>query len=119
MGNATAVKKTQAEETAIMQVVKTVETPVVEPQLTLEQKIQRVQDLSLLIDKLNQLTEAKRNLQTFKLSSDGLSIQLMLRDTTSNKEFRTFNSAVVTKIIQVINDTLQDKISEVESEIKF
>ena len=126
MGNASsnAAKKTTPENNQesnqpTMQVVTKDPAPVAESPLTLEQKIQRVQDLSLLIDKLNQLTEAKRNLQTFKLSSDGLSIQLMLRDTTTNREFRTFNSAVVARIIQVINETLQDKINDVESEIKF
>ncbi len=126
MGNANsnAAKKTTPENNQetnhpTMQVVTKDPAPVVESPLTLEQKIQRVQDLSLLIDKLSQLNEAKRNLQTFKLSSDGLSIQLMLRDTTSNREFRTFNSAVVARIIQVINETLQDKINEVESEIRF
>jgi hypothetical protein len=126
MGNANsnAAKKTTPENNQesnqiTMQVVTKDQAPVVESPLTLEQKIQRVQDLSLLIDKLSQLNEAKRNLQTFKLSSDGLSIQLMLRDTTSNREFRTFNSAVVARIIQVIHETLQDKINEVESEIRF
>ena len=123
MSSNNAAKKTtpevQKETTpATMQVVKTTDAPEA-PKLTLEQKIQRVQDLSLLIEKLTQLNEAKRNLQTFKLSSDGLSIQLMLRDTTNNREFRTFNSAVVNRILQVINDTLQEKIAEVESEIKF
>ncbi len=126
MGNANsnAAKKTTPENNQesnqiTMQVVTKDQAPVVESPLTLEQKIQRVQDLSLLIDKLSQLNETKRNLQTFKLSSDGLSIQLMLRDTTSNREFRTFNSAVVARIIQVIHETLQDKINEVESEIRF
>ena len=89
------------------------------PQLTLEQKIQKVYDLGLLIEKLNQLNDAKRNLQTFKISSDGLSIQLYLRDTANNREFKTVNTAVVTRIIEVISETLQGKIAEVEQQIRF
>ena len=89
------------------------------PQLTLEQKIQKVYDLGLLIEKLNQLNDAKRNLQTFKISSDGLSIQLYLRDTANNREFKTVNTAVVSRIIEVISETLQGKIAEVEQQIRF
>ena len=89
------------------------------PQLTLEQKIQKVYDLGLMIEKLNQLNDAKRNLQTFKISSDGLSIQLYLRDTANNREFKTVNTAVVSRIIEVISETLQGKIAEVEQQIRF
>ena len=94
--------------------------PVVDPvPLTLEQKIQKVYDLGLMIEKLNQLNDAKRNLQTFKISSDGLSIQLYLRDTANNREFKTVNTAVVSRIIEVISETLQGKIAEVEQQIRF
>ena len=94
--------------------------PVADPvPLTLEQKIQKVYDLGLMIEKLNQLNDAKRNLQTFKISSDGLSIQLYLRDTANNREFKTVNTAVVSRIIEVISETLQGKIAEVEQQIRF
>lgn len=91
----------------------------VQPELTLEQKIQKVQDLSLLIDKLNMLSETKRNLQTFKLSSDGLGIQLFLRDSINGREFKTQNSVVIARLIEEINSTLQEKIDEVQQQIRF
>lgn len=90
-----------------------------QPELTLEQKIQKVQDLSLLIDKLNMLSETKRNLQTFKLSSDGLGIQLFLRDSINGREFKTQNSVVIARLIEEINSTLQEKIDEVQQQIRF
>lgn len=114
-----------------MQVVKALpETPQVKvevkaevknplPELTLEQKIQKVQDLSLLIDKLNLLSETKRNLQTFKLSSDGMGLQLFLRDSINGKEFKTQNSVVISRLVEEINSILQEKIDEVQQQIKF
>jgi len=90
-----------------------------QPELTLQQKIQKVQDLSLLIDKLNMLSETKRNLQTFKLSSDGLGIQLFLRDSINGREFKTQNSVVIARLIEEINSTLQEKIDEVQQQIRF
>lgn len=117
------VKKAEAEVEKEVSVPAPAPAPVQEvapvPQLTLEQKIQKVYDLGLLIEKLNQLNDAKRNLQTFKISSDGLSIQLYLRDTANNREFKTVNTAVVSRIIEVISETLQGKIAEVEQQIRF
>ena len=121
----------QDKQTAPMQVVKALpETPQAKvevkaegkntlPELTLEQKIQKVQDLSLLIDKLNLLSETKRNLQTFKLSSDGMGLQLFLRDSINGKEFKTQNSVVISRLVEEINSILQEKIDEVQQQIKF
>jgi hypothetical protein len=121
----------QDKQSSPMQVVKTdaekpqakaqaqAEVKSTQPELTLEQKIQKVQDLSLLIDKLNMLSETKRNLQTFKLSSDGLGIQLFLRDSINGREFKTQNSVVIARLIEEINSTLQEKIDEVQQQIRF
>lgn len=90
-----------------------------EPVLSLEQKIQKVEDLNMLIDKWRKLQESSRSLQTFKLSSDGLSNQLLFRDLTTGNEFKTYNSAVISRVIEVIRTTLSEKISEIEDQIRF
>jgi Flp pilus assembly protein CpaB len=125
MSNA-AKKQVTTEEAATMTVVKNqndepIEAVVIEaePVLTLEQKIHKVETLTMLIDKYHKLQESKRNLETFQLASDGFTNQLSLRSTTSGFEFKTYNTTVVSEVFDVINKTLTAKIIEVESQIKF
>ena len=124
------LSESPVEESAPMQVVKNdqpaaaavevpVEQPAPQPELTLEQRISMVEDLTMLIDRWRKLQESYRNLQTFKIGTDGMSTQIVLRDTTSGKEFKTSNSSVVARILEEIRLTLQGKITEVESQIMF
>jgi hypothetical protein len=130
MSNA-AKKQVEKEEAAIMTVVKNQnEEPSVPtvpnvpssepaPDLTIEQKIHKVETLTMLIDKYHKLQESKRNLETFQLASDGFTNQLSLRSTTNSFEFKTYNTAVVAEVLDVINKTLTSKINEVEAQIRF
>jgi hypothetical protein len=135
MANTNTAKKSveNIEEAVQMTVVKNQEEPQVtttplpepapvpapEPELTLEQKINKVEDLTMVIDKWRKLIDSRRNLQTFKLSTDGMSNNLRLIDTTSSHEFKTYNSAVISSVLEVIRKTLDDKIAEVEAQIRF
>jgi hypothetical protein len=112
------VKNEIPEEKVVHEVAPVIDIPK-EPELTLEQKITKVEDLSMLIDKWRKLQESYRNLQTFNLTTDGMSHQILLRDINTGREFKTSNSAVVTRIIEEIRSTLLGKISEVESQIRF
>ncbi|MGV8092058.1 MAG: hypothetical protein AB2L24_09375 [Mangrovibacterium sp.] len=85
---------------------------------SLEKRIQKVEDLSMLIEKWRKLTETRRNLQTFSLGTDGLGATLYLRD-ASGKEFKTSNTPVVSAVMEEIKTTLDAKIREVEDQIKF
>jgi len=93
--------------------------PTPEPELSLEQKISKVEDLTMVIDRWRKLIESRRNLQTFKLSTDGMSNHLRLVDTVSGHEFKTYNTSVISSVLEVIRKTLDDKIAEVESQIRF
>jgi len=86
--------------------------------LTLEERIQRVEDLSMMIDRLRNLTESRRKLQTFQIGADSLSSVISLRDANGN-EFKTSNSAVITGVVDVMKRTLDVKILEVEQKITF
>lgn len=86
--------------------------------LTLEERIQRVEDLSMMIDRLRNLTESRRKLQTFQIGADSLSSVISLRDANGN-EFKTSNSAVITGVVDVMKRTLDAKIQEVEGSINF
>jgi len=85
---------------------------------SLEKRIQKVEDLSMLIEKWRKLTDTQRNLQTFSLGADGMGATVFLRD-ASGKEFKTSNTPVVSAVMDEIKSTLDEKIKEVESQIKF
>ena len=85
---------------------------------SLEHRIQKVEDLSMLIEKWRKLTETRRNLQTFSLGADGLGATVFLRD-ASGKEFKTSNTPVVAAVMEEIKTTLDERIKEVEAQIKF
>ena len=85
---------------------------------TLEEKIQKVEDLTLLIDRYWALAESRRKLQTFQIGADSMSSTILLKDAAGN-EFRTSNSAVITTVIDEMKRTLDVKVREVETLINF
>ena len=107
-----AITATEVPEPVVLTVVKP--EPVIIPRkLSLDERIQKVEDLSLLIDRYRILNESRRKLQTFQLGADGLSSSIQLRDAAGN-EFRTSNSAVINTVIDEMKRTLDTKVREVE-----
>ena len=97
-------------------------TPIVEtipPELSIEEKIQRVEDLTVLIDKRRKLLDSRRSLQSFKVAADGYSNQLTLEDMTSRSNFKTYNSAVIARVMEVIRASVDEKLAEIEEQIRF
>ena len=86
--------------------------------MTLDEKIQRVEDLSLLIERYRTLIESRRKLQTFQIGADSLNSTIHLRDGAGN-EFKTSNSAVISTIIEEMKHTLDIKVREVEEQINL
>ena len=86
--------------------------------LTLDEKIQKVEDLTLLIERFKALAESRRKLQTFQIGADSMSSTILLRDASGN-EFKTSNSAVITTVIEEMKRTLDSKVREVETQINF
>ena len=86
--------------------------------LTLDEKIQKVEDLTMMIDRWRLLTESRRKLQTFQIGADSLSSIILLRDAAGN-EFKTSNSAVITSVIDEMKRTLDVKVREVETLIEL
>ena len=114
------VQASQENAQPTMSVVKDKEERIEEAgrKLSLEERIQRVEDLSMMIDRLRNLTESRRKLQTFQIGADSLSSVISLRDANGN-EFKTSNSAVITGVVDVMKRTLDVKIAEVEQNINF
>lgn len=126
MSNVATAQKTNGkaatEEKAVMEVVKT------EPSnsaklgenaiLSLEKRIQKVQELNIVIDKWRKLQEARKNLNEFKLGNDGMNSTIIIRD-AAGREFKTSQSIVFTTVLQTVQQVLDEKIAETEVQIDF
>ncbi len=114
----TAVAEVVAEVIAapVMTIVK--DEPAESRKLSLDEKIQRVEDLSMMIDRWRALSDSRRKLQTFQIGADSLSSVIMLKDANGN-EFKTSNSAVITSVIDEMKRTLDVKVREVEEQINL
>jgi len=116
-----AVAKTNGqatEQTAKMEVVKTETSKVENAILSLEKRIQKVEELNIVIDKWRKLNEARRNLNGFKLGADGLSSTVVIKD-VSGQEFKTSHNIVVETVLKTVKEVLDAKIAEVEEQINF
>jgi len=93
-------------------------TPAPVPELTLEQKIEKVENLKILIEKREILEDSRKKLNSFVVGSPQFGESIKLTDEHGNT-FNTSNTEVFTKVIATIKDTLIDKIAEIETQIKF
>jgi len=128
MGKVNGAEKVGAVEVAEVKTVEAVAAPVMtvvkpdapeEPRrLTLDERIQRVEDLTMLIDRWRTLSESRRKLQTFNIGADSMSSVIMLKDAAGN-EFKTSNSAVIASVIDEMKRTLDGKVREIESQINL
>ena len=117
MTAATAKKSNGTTKVPQMEVKKN--TPVVENSiLSLEKRIQKVEELSIVIEKWRKLNEAKKNLNGFKLGADGLSSTVIIRD-VSGQEFKTSHNIVVETVLNTVQGVLDEKITEMEKQINF
>ena len=75
--------------------------------LTLDESIQRVEDLTMLINRWRKLYESRRKLQSFIIGADTISSLILLKDKAGN-EFKTSNSEVIAlwnEEMKLIRDT--------------
>lgn len=86
--------------------------------LTIDERIQKVEDLTLLIERLRNLTDSRRKLASFQLGADAMSSTLQIRDASGNT-FSTSNSAVIAEVLVLAKNTLDDRIRDVEAQITF
>ena len=101
-----------------MKVVKEEKVEEAARKLTLEERIQKVEDLSMLIDRWKTLNDSRRKLQTFQIGADSMSSVISLRDASGN-EFKTSNSAVISSVIDEMKRTLDAKVHDVEAQINL
>ena len=100
-----------------------VETPIIpivveKPALTLEQKIEKVENLKILIEKREILETSRKKLNSFVVGSPQFGESIKITDENGNS-FSTSNTEVLTKVIDVMKITLIEKIKEIEEQINF
>jgi len=112
------VKTAQVVE-KVQEVIKVVE-PIAppKPQLTLEQKIERIENLKTLIEKREKLEASRKKLNSFVVGANQFSENIVLTD-ENGYTFKTSNTEVFTKVVETINNTLVSKITEIEQQIEF
>ena len=103
----------------VQEVIKIVEVPAPpKPQLTLEQKIERIENLKTLIEKREKLEASRKKLTSFVVGANQFSECIVLTDENGNT-FKTSNTEVFAKVVDTINNTLVTKITEIEQQIEF
>ncbi len=121
-GNGKAVKIEEAVAEVVPEVKEEVKAPApvikTVPVLTLEQKLEKVEELNRIIGKYNRLMEARKKLNTFKIGADGLNLTIIIKD-SSGEEFKTSHNIVIETVLSSVRQTLNERISDVEKDINF
>ena len=86
--------------------------------LAIEKRIQKVEELNIVIEKWRKLSEARKNMKSFSLGNDGLSATIKLVDATG-REFKTSHNQVVTIVIETVLNELDKSIEKTEEQIDF
>ena len=117
-GSAVVIEEAVAEEVA--EVVATVIIPEVKPApvISVERRIEKVEELKITIKKYQQLQDARKGLTNFRLGSDGMSATLTLKD-ADGTPYSISNPVVVEAALNHIRQVLNEKIFETEKEINF
>lgn len=115
-----------AEKTATKKAVsaqKKEENPVIKmPDLALQkmvefqQTIDRVNDLQKLVENYTLVSETLKSIAQFK-GGTGESIQFALHDYTNNNEFATYNTNLITMVVDVVTSKLNEKKQELVENI--
>jgi hypothetical protein len=92
--------------------------PIPVPELSLEQKIEKVENLKVLIEKREVLEESRKKLNSFVVGSPQFGENIKLTDENGNT-FQTSNTEVFSKVVETIKSTLIEKIKEIETQIQF
>lgn len=90
--------------------------PVKEP--TLEQRIHKVENLQLLVNKRTKLVQTRNELEKFQISSNDFNCSLQMKDSDGNN-FSTSFTPGIKKVIEFLRTSFDASIKEVEAQIRF
>ena len=112
----TSFQTEPAEEAAVDEVPEPVK--VLKPELTLLEKILKVENLQLIIEKRAKLVQTRSELERFQISSNDFNCSMRLNDSDGNV-FTTSFTPGIKKVIDFLRASFDASISDVEGKIKF
>jgi len=86
--------------------------------LTLDEKIQRIKELSILTERRNNLFESKNKLSEFAIGTTSEGQKLELID-SNKRTFNISNTEAIKGVIDYLKSFLDGKIQDVEKQITF
>ena len=91
---------------------------VAKPELTLMEKILKVENLQLIIEKGAKLVQTRSELERFQISSNDFNCSMRLNDSDGNV-FTTSFTPGIKKVIDFLKSQFDASISEAENKINF
>ncbi|MEI7723470.1 MAG: hypothetical protein WCK09_00340 [Bacteroidota bacterium] len=92
--------------------------PEVKKELTLTEKIQKVENLQLIVEKRTKLVQTRSEIERFQTASNDFNCSLRLNDSDGNV-FTTSFTPGIKKVIEFLKSAFDASISEVEQKINF
>ena len=109
----------KAEEVVIPPLVPVVEKPVVViREMTLQEKINKIENLQLIVEKRERLVGTRSELEKFQTSSNDFNCTLRLNDSDGNV-FSTSFTPGVKKVVEFLKGSFDSSIESIEDQIKF
>jgi len=105
-------------EEAIIPAETVVEKPVVVRELTLQEKINKIENLQLIVEKRERLVGTRSELEKFQTSSNDFNCTLRLNDSDGNV-FTTSFTPGVKKVVEFLKTSFDSSIGSIEDQIKF
>ena len=91
---------------------------IVKPELTLMEKILKVENLQLIIEKRSKLVQTRSELEKFQISSNDFNCSMRLNDSDGNV-FTTSFTPGVKNVIDFLKASFDQSISDAEGKINF
>ena len=106
-------------EEAIIPAEAVVEKPIIViRELTLQEKINKIENLQLIVEKRERLVGTRSELEKFQTSSNDFNCTLRLNDSDGNV-FSTSFTPGVKKVVDFLKDSFDASIGNIEDQIKF
>jgi hypothetical protein len=112
------VEQAKANANPAMAVIKTEPGAQVKKEMTLDERIHRVESLQLLVSKRSKLLQTRMELERFQVGSNDFNCHLNLKDSDANV-FATSFTPGIKKVIDFLKASFDTSIQEVENQIKF
>lgn len=92
--------------------------PEAKKELTLADKIHKVENLQLIVEKRAKLVQTRSELERFQIASNDFNCSMRLNDSDGNT-FTTSFTPGIKKVIDFLKSSFDASITEVESKITF